>query len=155
MIVTVQNRLGVITQKHYFRSLVSFKHGASVNREKKKILLIDDEEVILFGFRQALMEPWLQVDTASTADEAKALLKENVYSAAIVDMRLSNSTAMEGLDLIPYLKTTQKNCRIIVLTAYSDEPTRRKAFNFGADIFLEKPVDPETLKHHLADLGCN
>jgi|WetSurMetagenome_2_1015567.scaffolds.fasta_scaffold278963_2 DNA-binding NtrC family response regulator len=153
MLVALQNSRTIIAQKNYCRPLVSIKPGASVNREKKKILLIDDEEVILFGFRQALMDPWLQVDTASTADEAKALLKENVYSAAIVDMRLSNSTAMEGLDLIPYLKTMQKNCRIIVLTAYSDEPTRRKAFNFGADIFLEKPVDPETLKKNLAALG--
>lgn len=124
-----------------------------MSREKKKILLIDDEEVILFGFRQALMEPWLQVDTASTADEAKALLKENVYSAAIVDMRLSSSTAMEGLNLVPYLKTMQKDCRIIVLTAYGDETVRRKAFNFGADIFLEKPVDPEVIKKNLTALG--
>ena len=121
--------------------------------EIKKILLIDDEEVILFGFKQVLMEPWLQVDTASTAGEAKALSEKNVYCAAIVDMRLSSSTAMEGLDLIPLLKTMQKNCRIIVLTAYGDEVIRRKAFNFGADLFLEKPVDPETLKKNLAALG--
>jgi DNA-binding NtrC family response regulator len=153
MLVALQNSRTIIAQKNNCRSLVSFKHGASVNREKKKILLIDDEEVILFGLRQALMEPWLQVDTASTAAEAKALLKENVYSAAIVDMRLSNSTAMEGLDLIPHLKKVQENCHVIVLTAYGDETIRRKAFNFGADIFLEKPVDPETLKKNLAALG--
>jgi DNA-binding NtrC family response regulator len=153
MLVALQNSRTIITQKHYCRSRVSFKYGAAMNREKKKILLIDDEEVILFGFQQVLTEPWLQVDTASTVDEAKSLLNKNVYSTAIVDVRLSNSTAMEGLDLIPYLKTIQKNCRIIVLTAYGDETIRRKAFNFGADIFLEKPVDPDTLKKNLAALG--
>jgi DNA-binding NtrC family response regulator len=153
MIVTVQNRWGVISQKRYNRPILSFKYGAAMNGEKKKILLIDDEEVILFGFQQVLMEPWLQVDTASTVAEAKAFFEKNIYSAVIVDMRLSNTTAMEGLDLVPYLKTMQKNCRIIVLTAYGDETIRRKAFSFGADIFLEKPVDPEVLKKNLTALG--
>jgi DNA-binding response OmpR family regulator len=153
MVVTVQNRWGVSSQNRYNRPILSFNYGAAMNGEKKKILLIDDEEVILFGFRQVLTEPWLQVDTASTVAEAKALFEKNIYSAVIVDMRLSNSTAMEGLDLVPYLKTIQKNCRIVVLTAYGDETIRRKAFNFGADIFLEKPVDPEVLKKNLTALG--
>jgi DNA-binding response OmpR family regulator len=153
MLVAFENSSTIITQKHHARPILSFNYGAAMSREKKKILLIDDEEVILFGFRQVLTEPWLQVDTASTVDEAKSLLDKNVYSTAIVDVRLSNSTAMEGLDLVPYLKKMQKNCRIIVLTAYGDETIRRKAFNFGADIFLEKPVDPEVLKKNLTALG--
>ena len=153
MLVALQNGRSTISQKNFCRPVLSCKHGAAMSGEKKKILLVDDEEVILFGLRQVLMEPWLQVDTASTVDEVKALSRENAYSAAIVDMRLSNSTAIEGLDLIPYLKTMQKNCRIIVLTAYGDETIRQKAFNFGADIFLEKPVDPETLKKNLVALG--
>jgi DNA-binding NtrC family response regulator len=150
MVVTLHNSRRTLSQNSPMLSQI---YGFSMSGEKKKILLIDDEEVILFGFKHVLMEPWLQVDTASTADEAKSLSEKNVYSAAIVDMRLSNSTAMEGMDLVSYLKTMQKNCRIIVLTAYGDETIRRKAFHFGADLFLEKPVDPETLKKNLAALG--
>jgi DNA-binding response OmpR family regulator len=124
-----------------------------MNGEIKKILLVDDEEVILFGFRQVLSEPWLQVDTASTAGEAEALARENAYAAAILDMRLSNSTDLEGLALVPFFKKNRKECRIIVLTAYGDDTIRSQAFEAGADLFLEKPVDPETLKGALASLG--
>jgi DNA-binding NtrC family response regulator len=124
-----------------------------MNNEKKKILLVDDEEVILFGYRQVLSEPWLQVDTASTVREVEALIKMNSYAAAIIDMRLSNSTDLEGLALIPSIKKIQKECRIVVLTAYGDDAIRARACESGADLFLEKPVDPDTLKKKLDSLG--
>ncbi|MBN1130274.1 MAG: response regulator [Chitinispirillaceae bacterium] len=153
MIATLQSGIGAISRKPYGHPKVSWNQGDSMNDEKKRILLIDDEEAVLFGFRQVLMEPWVQVDTASTADAAKALMEKNVYAAAIVDLRLSNSTAMEGLDLVTLLKTVQKHCRVIVLTAYGDESIRSNAFSLGADLFLEKPVDPETLKQNLVAFG--
>jgi DNA-binding response OmpR family regulator len=126
---------------------------SEMDNNKKRILLVDDEEVILFGFKQVLSEPWLQVDTADTKELARSLIAANVYEAAILDLRLSNSTALEGLDLVPFVKNAQKNCRIIVVTAYGDEPIRRQALAAGADLFLEKPVSPEIIKKMLDDLG--
>jgi DNA-binding NtrC family response regulator len=123
------------------------------NIDKKRILLIDDEEVILFGFKQVLAEPWLTVDTASSAIDANALLSVWTYAAVVVDLRLSNSMALEGLELIPIIKNLHKDCRIIVLTAYSDELIRRQALDAGADLFLEKPVDPEQIKENLREMG--
>lgn len=121
--------------------------------KKKKILLIDDEEVILFGFKQVLSGPELHVDTASTVEETKKLLGNNSYAAAVVDLRLSSSEDLEGLELISFIKSTQKNCRVIVLTAYGEESVRRKTADAGADIFLEKPVDPDLIKKYLESLG--
>jgi DNA-binding NtrC family response regulator len=127
----------------------SFTMGGNI----KRILIVDDEEVTLFGYKQVLSEPWLVVDTAETADAAKLLLEAGRYSAVILDLRLSNSTALEGLDLIPLVKIAQKDCRIIVITAYGDEAIKRATMESGADLFLEKPVDPENIKEMLADLG--
>ncbi|MBN1127601.1 MAG: response regulator [Chitinispirillaceae bacterium] len=126
-----------------------------MNNEKKKILLVDDEEVILFGYRQVLSEPWLQVDTASTVPEAEDLANKSSYAAAIIDMRLSSSTDLEGLALVPFFKKNHKECRIIVLTAYGDDTIRSRAIEAGADLFLEKPVDPDSLKRALASLGIH
>ena len=119
--------------------------------EKKRVLLVDDEEVVLFGYSMVLSEPWLTLDTAECATKAKKLLSENKYNAAILDLRLSSSTKLEGLDLIVEVKKTQENCRILVLTAYSDDITKRRALDLGAEYFLEKPVDPERLKKMLAE----
>jgi DNA-binding response OmpR family regulator len=120
---------------------------------KKRILLVDDEEVILFGFKQVLSGPDLRVDTASNVNEARSLAGKNSYAAAVVDLRLSNSTVMEGLEVIALLKSTQKNCRIIVLTAYGEDEVRRKTIEAGADLFLEKPVDPNIISQNLKTLG--
>jgi DNA-binding NtrC family response regulator len=119
----------------------------------KKILLIDDEEAVLFGYRRVLSEPWLQVDTACSAQEAKQLVEKNAYGAAIVDVRLSNSTELEGIALIPFIKKHQQECKVVVLTAYGDETIRAKAFASGALLFLEKPVGPEELKKELTSIG--
>lgn len=119
----------------------------------QRILIVDDEEVTLFGYRRVLSEPWLAVDTAETVTEAKTLVETNAYAAAILDLRLSDSTALEGLELVTFVKQLQKACRIIVITAYGDEVTRYKAVDSGADLFLEKPVDPDTIKETLAGMG--
>lgn len=121
--------------------------------KKKKVLLVDDEEVILFGFKQVLSGPGLRVDTASTVAEAKKLVEKNDYAAAVVDLRLSNSTDMEGLEVLSFLKSARENCRIIVLTAYGEDDVRRRTIEAGADLFLEKPVDPNLIRKNLKDLG--
>ena len=120
---------------------------------QKKILLIDDEEVILFGFIRVLSEPGLAIDGATTVEEAMRLAEQNVYAAAVVDLRLSSSMVMEGFYLIPYLKSIQANCRIIVLTAYCEDSIRHRAIEAGADLFLEKPVDPKIIKENLKAMG--
>ena len=121
----------------------------------RRVLIVDDEEVILFGYKQVLSEPWLIVDTAQTVSESNLLLETNTYAAAILDLRLSNSMALEGIELIPYVKSVQKDCRIIVVTAYGDEVARQAALRAGADLFLEKPVDPEDIKKTLAGFGIS
>ena len=136
-----------------FGRSIYFSTKVSMNTNIKRILIVDDEEVILFGYKQVLSEPWLGVDTAGTVNEAKELLGANRYAASILDLRLSNSIDLEGLDLITFVKEAQKDCRIIVVTAYGDEPTMRKTLDLGADFFYEKPVDPEEIKKTLAGMG--
>jgi DNA-binding response OmpR family regulator len=117
--------------------------------ENKRILLIDDEEVITFGFSRVLGGPGVVVDCAQSADEARILIDTNSYAAAVVDLRLSNSTDLEGLELINHLKAKQAKCRIIMLTAYGDDDIRTRAIVKGADLFFEKPIDPEQIRDAL------
>jgi len=119
----------------------------------KRILLVDDEEVITFGFSRVLAAPEVAVDLAHTVNEAQALMSANRYDAAIIDLRLSNSTEMEGFDLVTYLRSRQKACRIMVLTAYGEDGIRAQAMAAGADLFYEKPIEPESIKNILRSYG--
>jgi DNA-binding response OmpR family regulator len=121
--------------------------------KNKRILLIDDEEVITFGFSMVLKEPGIELDCANTFEEAQRCINAHLYDAAIIDLRLSNSVQMEGFDCIRLLRSRQAGCRIIVMTAFGDNGSREKAKELGADFFLEKPMEPETVKDMLKTLG--
>lgn len=116
---------------------------------EKRILIIDDEEVILFGFSMVLQEPGVVVDCAATINEAKKLIATHAYNAALIDLRLSDSTEMEGFECIRFLRVSQHECKIIVLTAYGDSKLKVQAKALGGDLFYEKPTEPNTIREAL------
>jgi two-component system NtrC family response regulator len=125
-----------------------------VTRNKtKRLLLIDDEEVIAFGFTKVLQEPGVEVDCAQTLEEAQNCIAAHHYDAAIVDLRLSNSTEMEGFDCIRLLRSRQSACRIIVMTAYGGNGFKGQATALGVDLFFEKPMEPEKIRETLKTFG--
>jgi DNA-binding response OmpR family regulator len=118
-----------------------------------RILLVDDEEAILFAFRQVLKGPRTSVDTAPTVEEAKQLLDRQPYGAMIADLRLTGANKMDGLEVVSYARQAQPACKIIVATAYGDEMTKAHVLDIGADWYFEKPVSPRVVKEKLIDLG--
>jgi DNA-binding response OmpR family regulator len=122
-------------------------------KKHKRILVIDDEEVIGFGFSVVLKEPGVLVDCAQTLEDARHLVATRRYNAAIVDLRLSDSILLEGFDCIRLLHSSQNACRIIVLTAYGEQEIRNQAMALGIDGFYEKPVEPATIRNMLAELS--
>jgi DNA-binding response OmpR family regulator len=121
--------------------------------KSKRILLIDDEDVTLFGFSKVLKEPGIEVDCAQTLEEALACIKAHLYDAAIVDLRLTNSTKLEGFDCVRQLRASQGACRILMLTAYGDNAAWEKSEELEVDLFLEKPIDPAIIRKTLKTFG--
>jgi DNA-binding response OmpR family regulator len=132
---------------------LNFAKENNTMKKPKRIILIDDEAVIGFGFTKVLKDQNVEVDFAQSAEEAMTFLSRHSYEAAIVDLRLSNSTKMEGFDCVRYLRLNQKKCRIIVLTAYGDNGTWEKSEDLGVDLFLEKPIEPEIIRKTLETFG--
>jgi DNA-binding NtrC family response regulator len=116
----------------------------------KKVLVVDDEEAILFAFTKVLAEPDLDIHTAATLGQALDLIECNSYEAVIADLRLSGDTSNDGYKVIQAVAEKQKECRIIVMTAYGDEKTKEKVFSLGAHFYLEKPVSPQKVKQLIA-----
>ncbi len=108
---------------------------------RKKILLVDDEEVIRLSFQREL-EQHFQVRVASCAEEALAILSENRLDLLITDFALSG---LNGLDLLKKVKTDNPEIAVIILTGYGNIATVVAALKSGADDFLLKPCDIEEL----------
>ncbi|MBD3320008.1 MAG: response regulator [Chitinivibrionales bacterium] len=119
----------------------------------KHLLLVDDEEAIIFALKRVLRRPRVTIDTAGTLEDAKSCLDTAEYDALVADMRLTGSGSMEGFEIVAYARNHQDHCKILVITAFGDDEIREKVFNLGADVYLEKPVSPRTVSDMLESIG--
>jgi CheY-like chemotaxis protein len=110
------------------------------HREAHKILVVDDEEPILFAFREFFGAYGYEVDCARELEEALAMLSSIRYDLIIADLRLTGSHGAEGLEIIEDVRERAPWTRIILLTAYGSPEVEAEAQRRGADAFLQKPT---------------
>ncbi len=116
---------------------MSLTHFTNATR---RILVVDDEEVIREATRDYLASHGYTVDCAREREEAEALIAKHDYTLVVADMRLTGGHGREGLELISWLRECRPDARAIVLTAYASPELERESLRRGADLFLEKPV---------------
>jgi DNA-binding NtrC family response regulator len=104
-----------------------------------RILVVDDEEPILFAIRDYFEPLGWQVDCAQELEEAEALLSHIRYTLLIADLRLSGIHSNEGLELIRFVRERSPWTRVIVLTGYGSVEIETEAVGRGVDAFLQKP----------------
>ncbi|MDZ7668552.1 MAG: response regulator [Gammaproteobacteria bacterium] len=112
------------------------------------VLLVDDEENVLKGFRRSLRSRF-HVDTASSAAEALEMIGTNgSYPVIVSDMRMPE---MDGVELLARVKESHPDMVRVLLTGNSDQQTAVQAINRG-DVFrfLNKPCPPDVLGATLA-----
>jgi DNA-binding NtrC family response regulator len=105
----------------------------------ERILVVDDEDSILFAIKEYFTTHGYEVDCAREFEEAEALLANVCYSVVIADLRLTGINGVEGLELVGYVKERCPWTRIIILTAYGSREVEQEALKRGVDAFLRKP----------------
>lgn len=103
------------------------------------LLIVDDEEAILFSLDDYFTELGWDVDCARGVAEANVLADARRYDAVVTDLHLTGLRAAEGLELVSSLRL-RGGMKVIVLTAYASEESERAAMACGADAFLEKTI---------------
>ena len=107
--------------------------------EKRRILIVDDEELIVMPMRKYFEGLRYDVDTALELDTARALIQGTAYDLVIADLRLTGSGDVEGLDIVSEVQRRSESTRIILLSAYGTPEIERESYARGADAFLHKP----------------
>ncbi len=112
----------------------------SKRKRQTTVLVIDDDELLLVSLKQLLERNMYVVDTAKTGGEAVEKSKKGSYDAALIDIRLPD---INGVDLLLMLQDGRgglSNAVKIIITGSPSTGSRTKAFERGADAYLEKPV---------------
>ena len=119
----------------------------------KRVLIVDDEAAILFGFKKIIQCGGVEVDTAETVEEAMNLLQARDYEFVITDLKLSGSSVDSGFDVIRFAKTKRPETNIILITGYGTPEVMEKALSLGAACYYEKPVSGTVLRDTLKRMG--
>ena len=105
---------------------------------KNRILIIEDEEMMLSFLSQRVRKENFQVDVARDGKEAMQCINENKYNSILVDLMLP---FVSGFELIANIRADERNSEtpIMVISALSSEDTIVEALSIGANEFLKKP----------------
>lgn len=109
------------------------------------VLVVDDDELILAGFRRALAGR--QVLTACSARSAQCLARAHELDAAVVDWRLGPT---DGIELAIRLRAEHRSMAIALLTGCPSMDVGFEAARTGLDIAIEKPINPRDVIARLA-----
>jgi CheY-like chemotaxis protein len=114
------------------------------------ILVVDDEPDVetLFRqhFRRDLRSERFAMEFAQSGDMALQRIADAAGVSLILILSDINMSGMSGLELLPKAKTMRPDVPIIMITAYGDADTKRKALEGGADALFTKPIDFEVLR---------
>lgn len=114
------------------------------------ILVVDDEADMeaLFRqqFRRDLKAGRFGLEFAASAQQALQVIEETDGRDIILLLSDVNMPGMSGLDLLPKAKAARPDLPVIMVTAYGDAETRRRALEGGAEGLFPKPIDFAALR---------
>jgi CheY-like chemotaxis protein len=117
------------------------------------VLVVDDEPDVeaLFRqqFRRDLRAQRFVMDFAISAADALTRIAGTVEELLILILSDINMPGMTGLEMLPKAKALRPDVPIIMITAYCDPETRRKAIEGGATGLLTKPIDFTLLRQEI------
>ena len=117
------------------------------------ILVVDDEPdvEVLFRqqFRRDLRAGRFTMEFAQSAPMALQRIADTVTQSLILILSDINMPGMSGLELLPKAKALRPDVPVIMITAYGDAETKRKALENGAEALLTKPIDFASLRSEI------
>ncbi|MCB2196015.1 MAG: response regulator [Bacteroidetes bacterium] len=108
--------------------------------EKKKVLIVEDEELIQKFFVE-ILEYKYEVHVANNGDEGIKLAKKIVPEMILLDIMMPQKDGFEVCTLLRNDKAFEKSI-IIMVTGLSDRDSKMKALKMGADDIISKPFNP-------------
>ena len=117
------------------------------------ILVVDDEPDVEMLFRQQfrrdLRSGRFDMEFAQSAQDALGVIGAARDRSLILILSDINMPGMSGLELLPKARAARPDVPVIMITAYGDDETKRKALEGGAKSLLTKPIDFATLRDEI------
>ena len=103
----------------------------------KRILVVDDEKLIVKGIRFSLEQDGMEVECAYDGEEALSMAREKEFDLVLLDLMLPKMSGMEVCQQIREFS----NVPIVMLTAKNDDIDKIMGLEYGADDYITKPFN--------------
>ncbi|MCD7739013.1 MAG: response regulator, partial [Lachnospiraceae bacterium] len=103
----------------------------------KKVLVVDDEKLIVKGIRFSLEQEGMEVDAAYDGEEAVAMAKNKDYDIILLDVMLPK---MGGFEVCQQIREFS-DVPVLMLTAKGDDMDKILGLEYGADDYITKPFN--------------
>ena len=103
----------------------------------KKVLVVDDEKLIVKGIRFSLEQDGMEVDCAYDGEEALRMAREKEYDIILLDVMLPK---LDGFEVCQQLRETS-SVPVVMLTAKGDDMDKILGLEYGADDYITKPFN--------------
>lgn len=104
---------------------------------EKRVLVVDDEKLIVKGIRFSLEQDGMEVDCAYDGEEALEMVRNGKYDVILLDVMLPKLTGFEVCQQVREFSTVP----IIMLTAKDDDMDKILGLEYGADDYITKPFN--------------
>ena len=105
-----------------------------------RILIADDEEIVIRSCLRILSAGDYQIDTARDGLEALRKVSDNDYDVLILDIKMPK---IDGMEVLQRIKEAHPDIDVIMMTGLHEIETAVQAMKLGAFDYLPKPFDPE------------
>jgi CheY-like chemotaxis protein len=113
--------------------------------EKKKILIVEDDEINMYIMDRLLKNEFI-LSKAKNGDEALLLAEKNNFDVVLMDINLGN-TSIDGIEVMKRIRIMEniKIPRIFAVTSYAMPEDRKRFLSLGFDSYFAKPLQKEDL----------
>ena len=117
----------------------------------KRILIVDDDELVLMAMKELLKSQNYEVFTFSRGSEALKKLDQESFDLMILDIVMPE---MDGFELCRKIREKENGLKtpILFLSAKNQEEDQKRGMEVGATLFLSKPINPQRLLALIADV---
>jgi len=109
---------------------------------KKKVLVIDDEQIVLNSVKKILGHGEHEVETTSSGRQGLEWALSKSYDIVLTDVRMPD---MGGMLILRDIKKAKPSMPVIIITGYANVQTAMQAMKLGAAEYIEKPFTPDQL----------
>jgi signal transduction histidine kinase/FixJ family two-component response regulator len=115
-----------------------------MNAKEKRLLIVDDEENVVYALRKTMAREGYQIDVARSPEGALAKMSEFQPQVVILDIRMPSGE--EGIQVLQEIKRNYEHVEVVMLTALAEVELVVRSLKFGAYSYTTKPWETEVLR---------